>query len=129
MLMDFFRLVKKTGASPKYHGSKKDKDKEILSIDREFIGSAFANQFGENIKRGNPYPFSFHRFEDPLLWQVDHFYFIDDSLPLKNKEALVNILSQKPISSHQSKDLSFTWWGSPAKNVPEDKFITLAQAS
>ncbi|MDX1910373.1 MAG: right-handed parallel beta-helix repeat-containing protein [Saprospiraceae bacterium] len=80
------------------------------------------NVFGESYPPGTVYNFDFQRFEKRADWQIAFFHY--DSIP----DAGI-FTRQKPIHTLQKNELAFAWWGSPAKEVREDRFATLATTS
>ncbi len=122
-------LNQKTGSFPVTVVATKSPGTEALSLDFEYIGQAFTDQFGHFNKRGRPFPFHFERFEKKLDWQVRWYNYEEATDPLTHYEVFKNLKTASPKATKITDDLYFAWWGSPAEGVAEDKFATFAETS
>lgn len=119
-------LNPKTGTFPATFKIQRQQGNPALSVLFEFIGEGFIDQFGQAVAKGTVYPFSFHRFEKPLEWQVSWHAFqegvnLEDVYPSFEELAVSEALAEE-----KKEELVYHWWGSPQKGVPVDHFATLA---
>jgi len=119
-------LNPKTGTFPATFKIQRQQDIPELSVLFEFIGEGFIDQFGQAVAKGTVYPFSFHRFEKPLEWQVSWHAFqggvnLEDVYPSFEELAVSEALAEE-----KKEELVYHWWGSPQEGVPADHFATLA---
>ena len=120
-------MNQKTGSFASTVVATKAEGAEFLSLELEFIGEAFTDQFGKFNKKGRVFPFGFRRFQKKLDWKVRWYNYDDVTDPLKNYEAFKNLKNQPALKSETKNDLYFAWWGSPGEGVNEDKFATFAE--
>ncbi|MEZ5042250.1 MAG: right-handed parallel beta-helix repeat-containing protein [Saprospiraceae bacterium] len=125
----FLSINPKTGTFPATFKARKSPGSERLLIQFEFIGEAFTDQFGQNIARGNIYPFSFQRFEKRIDWQVSWHAYDEATDPVAAYEAFRGLRQQRPLAKSTGEGLVYHWWGSPAEGVPVDQFATFAEAN
>lgn len=99
-----------------------------ISIELEYVGNIITNPFGEKIKAGKPYVFSFRKFFQPIDWEVNWFAF--DSLlnPVLHPEYLHQLDKKPPIRNEIVKRLDYAWWGGIVSNgVKYQQFFTIAE--
>jgi parallel beta-helix repeat protein len=101
---------------------------ESLSLDLEYNGEVFIDQFGEIHPANVPYYFEFNRFEKDIEWEVKYYNYDSASDPIMHYDVFSRIENQTPVYSEKVKNLSLAWWGSPGKGVNEDKFATISEA-
>ncbi|NET40370.1 MAG: hypothetical protein F6K19_51975, partial [Cyanothece sp. SIO1E1] len=120
-------LNPKTGTFPATFKARRDKENPEFSIQFEFIGEAFTDQFGQEVPKGAVVPFAFQRFEMPIDWQVSWYGYDEpaEQQPYPSFEELVN---EEPLAQEQKRELVYHWWHSPKAGVPADYFATLATA-
>lgn len=120
-------LNPKTGTFPATFKARRDKENPEFSIQFEFIGEAFTDQFGQEVPKGAVVPFAFQRFEKPIDWQVSWYGYDEpaEQQPYPSFEELVN---EEPLAQEQKRELVYHWWRSPKAGVPADYFATLATA-
>jgi parallel beta-helix repeat protein len=54
-------ISQKTGTFPVTVVAEKEPGAQALTLDLTYLGPAFTDRFGQAVKKGTPYPFSFHR--------------------------------------------------------------------
>lgn len=126
---DFVSIVPKTGTFPATVRARKAADGRDLALNFEFIGEAFTDQFGEEHRRGEPYPFPFYRFEPNLSWEVKWYAYAESSDPLTHYEQFQNLKKQRPLHKSYVRELDYRWWGAPDEKVPADRFATFASTT
>ena len=119
----------KTGTFPATFKAKKSPDSEELSIQFEFIGEGFVDQFGTVFEKGQVYPFSFERFEKEIDWEVKWYPYTAASDPNDHYEAFRALSAGPAAASERKQGLVYHWWNSPAPELPADQFATFASAS
>ena len=119
----------KTGTFPATFKARKLPEAESITIDFQFIGDGFTNQFGEAIKKGGGHVFSFSRYEKRLNWQVSWYAYDDATDPTSNPTEFRQMRNESPLAEAEANHLVYHWWGSPAEGVPEDRFATFASST
>ncbi|MCB0522677.1 MAG: right-handed parallel beta-helix repeat-containing protein [Saprospiraceae bacterium] len=121
------KINQKTGAFPAMIIATREPGAEILSLQLEFVGEAFMDEFGDFNKKGKVFPFGFSRSEKKLGWKVRWYNYNDTTDPLQHYEAFQNLKNQPALKTATTNDLHYAWWGSPGEGVNEDKFATFAE--
>jgi parallel beta-helix repeat protein len=85
--------------------------KNGAGMEMEFTGEQVTTPFGEKIKAGMPYHFSYRDQVVPISWSVNWFVFDSISNPLRSPDKIPSILLQQPVKSEQTNDLHDAWWG------------------
>jgi hypothetical protein len=100
----------------------RDPKSDGVYLEFEFSGpQSVRTVFGDLVPPGKPYKFEFQRFEKKLDWNLQFFNrAAGDSLAFTN--ALV-----ASDASLKTDNLYYAWWGSPAKGVQEDRFLSRAE--
>lgn len=99
-----------------------------ISIELEYVGNIITTPFGEKIKAGKPYVFSFRKFFQPIDWEVNWFAFDSLSNPVLHPEYLHQLDKKPPISHEIVKRLDYAWWGGIVSNgVKYQQFFTIAE--
>ena len=111
----------KTGTFPATVVLTRESGAQWLDLAFEFIGPEFINPFGDTIRRGEVYPFSYARLEAQQSWQVS-WYPYSEAAPLPETLQPVGALAKSVFP-----EAAFIWWREPAAGVPQDSFLTLAQ--
>lgn len=122
----FLSIVPKTGTFPATVRARRAADSQDLSLQFEFIGEAFTNQFGEENRRGAAYPFPFYRFEPAGEWEVKWYAYDSASDPVVQYEQFQALKNKRPLARETVKELGYRWWGAPQEKVPADRFATFA---
>ncbi len=121
-------LNPKTGTFPATFKVRRDQNNPDFSIQFEFIGEAFTDQFGQAVAKGTVVPFAFRRFEKPLNWTIS-WYAYD---PPRDEEgqypSFEDMVKEEPLAQEQKEQLIYHWWGAPQEGLPADYFATLATA-
>lgn len=110
------------GVIPGTLALERDPKSDAVRVEFEFSGpQSVRNVFGEFIPPGKPYKFEFQRFEKKLDWNLQFF----------NRAAGDSLTFTNPLAASdaalKTDNLYFAWWGSPAKGVQEDRFLTRAE--
>ena len=90
------------------------KDNSLRSgtlIEMELIGDEITTQFGEKIKSGTPYRFSYREPFVPISWSVKWFAFDSSSNPVQSPDKISTVSLVAPVKFEQTKDLHYAWWG------------------
>lgn len=99
-----------------------------IRIELEYTGEEVVNQFGDIVKAGQPFLFSFRKFFQPVKWETDWFRY-DSLSDLIKRPELMYLLNKNPAIMHGISDrLDYAWWGgirSGEKQFPQ--FFTLAK--
>ena len=114
----------RSGSLPDTLTAKRLPGHDDLKLELEFNGEKVVTEWGKVIPEGIAAPFGFRRFEKPLSWRVRFFGYGEEELPVAEYEAWV---AQKPLHDSLFTELAGRWWGSPARGVPADRFVTLAE--
>ena len=122
----FLSIVPKTGTFPATVRARRAADSQDLSLEFEFIGEAFTDQFGRENRRGNGYLFPFYRFEPMVEWDVKWYAYDEVTDPITQYEAFQGLKKKRPLAGEQVKTLGYRWWGAPHEKVPADRFATFA---
>lgn len=122
----FLSIVPKTGTFPATVRARRVADSQDLSLIFEFIGEAFTDQFGRENRRGDTYPFVFHRFEPNVKWEVKWYAYDDATDPIDQYEAFRGLNRRRPLARENVQTLAYRWWGAPQEKVPADGFATFA---
>lgn len=125
----FLSIVPKTGTFPATVRARRAADSQDLSLQFEFIGEAFTDQYGRENRRGVSYPFPFYRFEPNLQWEVKWYAYDDATDPVDNYEQFRQLRDGRPLKSETVPDLAYRWWGAPQEGVPADRFATFARST
>lgn len=121
-------LNPKTGTFPATFKARRDKNNPAFSIQFEFIGEAFTDQFGQEVAKGAVVPFAFRRFEKPIDWQVAWYGYEESTQEEKPYPSFAELINEEPLAKEQTEELVYHWWRSPKTGVPADYFATLATA-
>ncbi|MEZ4941632.1 MAG: right-handed parallel beta-helix repeat-containing protein [Saprospiraceae bacterium] len=117
-----------SGAMPATIRLTADAVADAIWLEFEYVGALeITDVFGQTIPAGQPYRFSFERFEKKLDWEVQFFNVSSASSDgLTWSEA---VTTGKAVATLRVPELYFAWWGSPAEGVPADSFATVATSS
>lgn len=125
----FLSIVPKTGTFPATVRARRAADSQDLSLQFEFIGEAFTDQFGRENRRGASFPFPFYRFELHVDWEVKWYAYNEATDPINRYEQFQALKKRRPLARETVKELGYRWWGAPADNVPADQFATFASTT
>ncbi len=121
-------LNPKTGTFPATFKAQREKGNPDFSIQFEFIGEAFIDQFGQEVRKGTVFPFTFNRFEKKINWAVSWYAYDAPNDPEKEYPSFDDLIQAGALAKEQKEQLIYHWWGSPQAGVPSDYFATLATA-
>jgi parallel beta-helix repeat protein len=99
-----------------------------IVIELEYIGSEITTPFGQLIKKGIPYTFSFKKFFQPIDFDVA-WYSYDFSVhdPIKTGQIIPPNVRLRPIKTEKTSKLDYAWWGGIKTEEGEhQQFITSA---
>lgn len=122
-------LNPKTGTFPATFKARKQMDSPELSIEFEFIGEAFTDQFGRKVSKGTVYPFAFRQFAKPLDWEIAWYAYDEESDPVDHYDSFQLLSQGTALATAHQDQFVFHWWGSPAEGVPADRFATFAHTT
>lgn len=123
------KINPKTGTFPTTFKAEKIPGSEVLSIQFEFIGEGFVDQFGTVFEKGQVYPFSFERYEKEMEWEVKWYAYTAASDPIDHYPAFRDLYKKPALVTEMTKGLVYHWWNSPAPGLPADQFATFAAAT
>ena len=88
----------------------------------EYTGAAVTSPRGQKFARGEPYTFSYERFEPRVDWSV-RFYRWTDSIadPRKNTNAFIELVKSAPLTSAHLPRLDYEGYR-PLPDVPRENF-------
>jgi parallel beta-helix repeat protein len=86
-------------------------DKTDISIEVEYTGVSFTNQFGETIAAGKLSEFYFRKFFQPMNWEVFWFQFDSSYNPIKTGNLFPPYAKIRPFKREQANKLDYAWWG------------------
>jgi len=97
-----------------------------VTIEMEYEGVTFYDQFGKAQPVKSPYVFSFRDFQPIVDWNVNWYSWDPAHDPNKNYEQFKTVFNNAPVKTEQVKKIDYTWWGAIGKNLPADSFATVA---
>ena len=115
------------GSFPATIVAKKQKQAKSINLDLQFIGDTLINQFGTVYPKGTPLNFKYQSLILDTDWELKWYHF-SDSLSILDLDYFNKQVEKEPLAKSQFEEVAFRWWGSPAKNVEEDYFITIAKS-
>lgn len=101
-----------------------------ITLELEYAGPAFTDQFGRRQEGGKPHLFRFRKYFQPMNWEV-LFYSLDSAYhdPIATGELLARNERKAPILVDTVDRLEYSWWGGirvGEKQFPQ--FVTSASA-
>ena len=115
----------KTGSFPATIKVERLDTAKILSLQLEFIGNSFVNQFGDTIPKGSITPVKYSGIIPPFSWQVK-WYNYPEELEIATAYDALPDLTRSALAESEVEELAFRWWGAPALKVDPEHFITKA---
>ena len=88
----------------------------------EYRGRATVSPSGERRGAGQPYRFSFGRFEPPLDWNVRFFAWTDSTDPRSRPEAFTALLGSTPLLTRHEPRLDYEWYRPTVAGLPRERF-------
>jgi hypothetical protein len=98
-------------------------------IELKYRGGAAVSPLGIEFPKGKPYKFSYHKLFIPIDWQVKWFQWNESNDPRTQETEFQKLLQSVPLKTEQTNRLSYNWPGSIGKDLPRDKFATLAEGT
>ena len=84
----------------------------------EFRGAATVSPRGDRGGAGEPYRFSYGRFEPAMAWDARFFVWSDSTDPRTRPEAFAALLRSPPLLTRQEPRLDYEWYGPAIKALP-----------
>lgn len=94
-------------------------------IELEYKGPAFADIFGKMHEAYKAYSFSYEEFDPLNIWTVNFYKWKRTNNPNNNYKTFINSLPD-PDYTTTTKQIDYTWWGSPGNGLPKDSFAVVA---
>ncbi|MBR9919745.1 MAG: hypothetical protein GYB31_02835 [Bacteroidetes bacterium] len=120
-------INQKTGVFPTTLRAKKDPEARYLKLEFEFIGEAFTDRFGQYVKKGSGYAFSFADYVLPQNWEVSWYHYNAESDPQEAYSRFMDLWKERPLARKVLPELNLVDWGEPAAGVRADQFATFAR--
>ncbi|MBX7169841.1 MAG: right-handed parallel beta-helix repeat-containing protein [Pyrinomonadaceae bacterium] len=98
-------------------------------LELEYRGRVVVSPFGIEYAKGTPYKFSYSKLFIPIDWNVKWFQWNESNDPRTKATEFQKLLQSVPLKSEQTNRLSYSWSGSFGKDLPRDKFATLAEGT
>ncbi|MBI1723722.1 MAG: hypothetical protein HYR48_07430, partial [Gemmatimonadetes bacterium] len=97
----------------------------------EYVGEATVSPRGRHRARGEPYRFSYGRFEPPARWTVRYFAWHDATQPRERPEAFAALLAGPPLFTRLESRLDYMWYRPPPtiRDLPRERWALSAEAS
>ncbi|MCX6297746.1 MAG: right-handed parallel beta-helix repeat-containing protein [Bacteroidetes bacterium] len=96
------------------------------SIQLNYTGAKFIDQFGQTKKENVEQSFAYSTFDPKNTWHVKWFAWDSATNPNTQYRAFTELLNTKPLQDTSIAALDFVWWGKIAAKLPADSFATLA---
>lgn len=120
----------KTGTVPGSIDVRLSEGKTIdFLLELEYQGDVVVSPFGIEYAKEKPYKFSYSRLFIPIDWNVKWFQWNDSNDPRSKESEFQKLLKNVPLKTEQTNRLSYSWSGSFGKDMPRDKFATLAEGT
>lgn len=118
----------KTGTIPGSIDVRLEDSKTIdFLLELEYRGGVVVSPFGIEYAKGTPYKFSYSKLFIPINWNVKWFQWNESNDPRTKETEFQKLLQTVPLKTEQTNRLSYSWSGSFSKDMPRDKFATLAE--
>ncbi|MEP6846521.1 MAG: PA14 domain-containing protein, partial [Panacibacter sp.] len=125
-----WRVIKSNGFKIVYANddrviAKADSSVQERSIQLQYYGAGFTDMFGKIHEGGKPYIFGYEEFDPLCTWNLSFYKWKKSNDPNKDYKRFINALPD-PVFTTTAKQIDYTWWGSPGKDLPKDSFATVA---
>ncbi len=87
-------------------------------VSLEFRGAATVSPRGDRGGAGDPYRFSYGRFEPAMAWDARFFVWSDSTDPRTRPDAFAALLRSPPLLTRQEPRLDYEWYGPAIKGLP-----------
>jgi nitrous oxidase accessory protein NosD len=98
-------------------------------LELEYRGEKIISPLGIEFGKGKPYKFSYSKLFIPIDWNVKWFQWNDLNDPRTKETEFQKLLQSVALKTEQTNRLSYSWSGSFGKDMPRDKFATLAEGT
>ncbi|HRH45367.1 MAG TPA: right-handed parallel beta-helix repeat-containing protein, partial [Pyrinomonadaceae bacterium] len=98
-------------------------------LELEYRGGVVVSPFGVQFAKGTPYNFSYSKLFIPIDWNVKWFQWNETNDPRTKEKEFQKLLQSVPLKTEQTNRLNYSWSGSFGKDLPRDKFATLAEGT
>ena len=96
-------------------------------IDVIYTGAEVLTPRGRRIPAGEPYTFSFHRFDPPVDWTVRWFVWTESADPLTAPDAFRKVLAGTPLKTGHPRRLDHIGGRAFTPDVPADRVAMIAE--
>ncbi|HEY5219738.1 MAG TPA: right-handed parallel beta-helix repeat-containing protein [Gemmatimonadaceae bacterium] len=87
-----------------------------------YLGAAIVSPRGERSEAGQPYAFSYGRFEPPTDWTARFFVWADSTDPRARPDAFAALLRSTPLLERHESRLDYEWYGPAIKALPIERW-------
>ena len=105
--------------------AKADSSVKDRSLQLQYTGSAFTDMFGKKNQAGKVYTFGYKEFDPLCIWKVSFYKWKRSNNPNNNYKSFINALPDADFIT-TTKQIDYTWWGSPGNDLPKDSFAVVA---
>jgi parallel beta-helix repeat protein len=95
----------------------------------EYRGAATTSPRGERRAAGEPYPFSYNRFQPITSWNVSFFAWPDSADPRARPAAFATLLRTAPLLAQQTPRLDYMWYRPGIPGLPQARFAAVATST
>ena len=99
------------------------------SVTLEYRGAATVSPRGERRAAGEPYLFSYGRFEPAADWTARFFVWSDSTDPRAHSAAFDRLLAGAPLLTRHETRLDYEWYGPAIKALPIERWALDASAT
>lgn len=97
-----------------------------VAINLEYTGAGVVSPFGKKFSAGEPYIFSYKKFELPIDWQVKLFTFDTAADPVKHERAFKDLIAGAPVKTAIVHNLDTVY--RLMRDLPTSNIVTVAMA-
>lgn len=120
----------KTGSVPGSIDVRLSEGKTIdFLLELEYRGGVVVSPLGIEYAKDQPYRFNYSKLFIPIDWNVKWFQWTDANDPRTNETEFQKLLQSVPLKVEQTNRLNYKWSGGFGKDMPRDKFATLAEGT
>jgi parallel beta-helix repeat protein len=98
-------------------------------ITLDYIGEATESPRGEKRAAGEPYRFTFARYEPVMQWGVNFFAWPDSADPRTSPDAFSAVLRVPPLLWRTEPRLDYMWYSPPFRGLPQTKWAAVATST
>jgi len=98
-------------------------------VDLVYTGGEVTSPRGRRVAAGEPFTFSFHRFEPPVDWTVRWYAWPENADPLVDDAAFRRVLSGAPLLEERARRLDHLGGRVFRQGVPADRVAMVAEGS